>query len=133
MLVPVVHAMKRARKSVQRRLVRRLDADRCGPEGAWSSTFDFGDPECQPLLMRSADGSGGCLGSQPSTANSTNFESLQWDERPSICVVMASEGYPGDYEKGREITGLDSKQMTQDDGVKVFHAGTKLRCRSARC
>ena len=49
---------------------------------------------------------------------------LEWDERPSICVVMASEGYPGDYEKGREITGLDNADQVED--VKVFRAGTQL-------
>jgi phosphoribosylamine--glycine ligase len=52
------------------------------------------------------------------------IEPLEWDERPSICVVMASEGYPGDYEKGREITGLEKADAIED--VKVFHGGTKL-------
>ncbi len=47
-----------------------------------------------------------------------------WDPRPAICVVVASEGYPGDYEKGREITGLEAAGQVPD--VKVFHAGTKL-------
>jgi phosphoribosylamine--glycine ligase len=49
---------------------------------------------------------------------------LEWDERPSVCVVMASEGYPGDYEKGRPIRGLEEAAAVPD--VKVFHAGTKL-------
>ncbi len=52
------------------------------------------------------------------------LEPLEWDERPSVCVVMASEGYPGDYEKGREISGLDAADALED--VKVFHAGTRL-------
>ncbi len=47
-----------------------------------------------------------------------------WDPRPSICVVVASQGYPGNYEVGREITGLDA--AAQLENVKVFHAGTKL-------
>jgi len=47
-----------------------------------------------------------------------------WDPRPSICVVMASQGYPGEYENGKEITGLTEAAGLED--VKVFHAGTKL-------
>ena len=49
---------------------------------------------------------------------------LQWDERPSVCVVMASEGYPGSYEKGHVIRGLPAAGELAD--VKVFHAGTTL-------
>ena len=48
---------------------------------------------------------------------------LEWDPRPSICVVMASEGYPGSYKKGKVIRGLDDAAAIED--VKVFHAGTR--------
>ena len=48
---------------------------------------------------------------------------LQWDPRTAICVVMAAEGYPGSYEKGRPIRGLDDAAAIED--VKVFHAGTR--------
>ena len=47
-----------------------------------------------------------------------------WDPRPAICVVMASQGYPGDYEIDRSIRGLEAAAEISD--VKVFHAGTKL-------
>ena len=47
---------------------------------------------------------------------------LEWDPRPSVCVVMASEGYPGSYEKGKVIRGLDEAAKIED--VVVFHAGT---------
>ena len=47
---------------------------------------------------------------------------LDWDPRPAVCVVMASEGYPGSYEKGRTISGIADADAV--DGVKVFHAGT---------
>jgi phosphoribosylamine---glycine ligase len=53
------------------------------------------------------------------------IEPLKWNPDPSICVVMASEGYPGDYENGRVISGLDRASAVE--GVKVFHAGTTLR------
>jgi phosphoribosylamine---glycine ligase len=49
---------------------------------------------------------------------------LQWDPRPSVCVVMSSGGYPGKYEPDKVITGLDQADAMND--VKVFHAGTKL-------
>lgn len=47
---------------------------------------------------------------------------IDWDNNSSVCVVMASEGYPGDYEKGKKIFGLDKIKKT--NGVIVFHAGT---------
>ncbi|MCK5226361.1 MAG: phosphoribosylamine--glycine ligase, partial [Planctomycetes bacterium] len=48
---------------------------------------------------------------------------LTWDQRPAVCVVMAAGGYPGEYEKGKEITGLKEAAAIKD--VVVFHAGTK--------
>ncbi len=48
----------------------------------------------------------------------------EWDPRPAICVVMASQGYPGDYAKGKPIDGIDAADEMPD--VKVFHAGTRL-------
>jgi phosphoribosylamine--glycine ligase len=51
--------------------------------------------------------------------------SIQWDERPAVCVVMASKGYPGSYQKGQEIEGLDKVKEMQD--VVAFHAGTALK------
>jgi phosphoribosylamine--glycine ligase len=50
---------------------------------------------------------------------------LDWDPRPAVTVVMASEGYPGNYERDRMIENLDAVDRMAD--VKVFHAGTALR------
>ena len=47
---------------------------------------------------------------------------LIWDKRPAVCVVMASGGYPGEYEKGKKITGIEDAEATED--VMVFQAGT---------
>ncbi|TWT83148.1 Phosphoribosylamine--glycine ligase [Planctomycetes bacterium CA13] len=121
-LVPVVHAMKRARRPFKGVLYAGMMLTSAGPK-VLEFNVRFGDPECQPLLMRlktdlidvieaTIDGRLGELGP------------LEWDERPSICVVMASEGYPGDYEKGRTIRGLDRAAELPD--VKVFHAGTAI-------
>ena len=82
----------------------------------------FGDPEAQPLLMRIENDIVpvllGCVD------GNLHNEFLVWDQRPSICVVMASGGYPGDYKKGYEIKGLE--HIREEDGVVVFHAGTKV-------
>ena len=121
-LVPVVHAMKRARRPFKGILYAGLMLTPAGPK-VLEFNVRFGDPECQPLLMRlksdlfevleaAADGRLGEIGP------------LEWDERPCTCVVMASEGYPGDYDKGREISGLANADALED--VKVFHAGTEL-------
>ena len=80
----------------------------------------FGDPECQPLLMRMksdivpilmavAEGDLGGL-------------EIEWHDRAAVCVVMASAGYPGDYRKGDEIGGLEEAGKMED--LVVFHAGT---------
>ncbi|MBM3251414.1 MAG: phosphoribosylamine--glycine ligase, partial [Candidatus Omnitrophica bacterium] len=50
---------------------------------------------------------------------------LVWDERACVCVVCASGGYPGNYEKGKAISGLEEAAKIED--VVIFHAGTKLR------
>jgi phosphoribosylamine--glycine ligase len=47
---------------------------------------------------------------------------LEWDDRPAVCVVMASKGYPGEYERGFAIQGLD--EAAKVPNTKVFHAGT---------
>lgn len=83
----------------------------------------FGDPECQPLLMRMksdiipillavADGD---LGGKE----------IQWHDHAAVCVVMASAGYPGEYRKGDEIIGLE--EAGKMDNLMVFHAGTAMK------
>ncbi|MDB4338601.1 phosphoribosylamine--glycine ligase [bacterium] len=121
-LVPVVHAMKRARRPFKGVLYAGLMLTATGPK-VLEFNVRFGDPECQPLLMRLKSDLVDIL---EATADGrlSEMDPLEWDDRPSICVVMASEGYPGEYEKGRSITGLENAASIDD--VKVFHAGTKL-------
>lgn len=119
-LVPVVHAMKRARKPFKGVLYAGLMLTAAGPK-VLEFNVRFGDPECQPLLMRLKTDLVDILEAAVE-GKLSELPPLEWDERPSLCVVMASEGYPGSYEKGREITGLDDADML--DNVKVFHAGT---------
>ena len=121
-LVPVVHAMKRSRKPFKGILYAGLILTTSGPK-VLEFNVRFGDPECQPLLMRLKTDIVDVL--EAAAQNRLcDIEELQWDDRPSICVVMASEGYPKSHEKGREITGLDAADAIE--GVKVFHAGTAI-------
>ena len=81
----------------------------------------LGDPETQPILLRlRSDLVALCL---QSFAGTLGGAAIEWDARPAVGVVMASRGYPGSYEKGRSIRGLD---QAVGDGLKVFHAGTRL-------
>ena len=83
----------------------------------------FGDPECQPLIMRMKSDIVPVL---LAAANGDLAEmQLEWHDQAAVCVVMASEGYPGDYRKGDAIRGLE--KAAQLDGVCVFHAGTADR------
>jgi phosphoribosylamine--glycine ligase len=83
----------------------------------------FGDPETQPLLARLKTDLVDLI--EMTIDGGLASATLEWDPRPAVCVVMASGGYPGSYEKGKVITGLD--QVPETDDVVVFHAGTARR------
>ncbi len=80
----------------------------------------FGDPETQCILPRLKSDLLDIL--LASCEGRLNELTVKWDERACVCVVMASGGYPGKYENGHVINGLD---QTMDDDIVVFHAGTK--------
>jgi phosphoribosylamine--glycine ligase len=81
----------------------------------------FGDPECQPIVMRMK---GDLLPILEACVDGRLSEvELEWDPRAAVCVVMASEGYPGAYTKGVEIHGLEDAGGSPE--VVVFHAGTR--------
>jgi phosphoribosylamine--glycine ligase len=80
----------------------------------------FGDPETQPILMRMKSDLLEVLVAV--CQGKLDDVTIRWDQRPAVCVVMASGGYPGKYEKGKVITGLDAAAKIKD--VMVFHAGT---------
>lgn len=82
----------------------------------------FGDPECQPVLMRlRSDLVDLCLAALDERLSRVTMD---WDERAALGVVMAAGGYPGDYGKGDPIAGLDTVNAAD---LKVFHAGTAQR------
>ncbi len=81
----------------------------------------FGDPECQVLMMRL---DGDLLDALIATAEDRlDRVTLDWREEVALTVVMAARGYPGAYEKGSEIRGLEKASAGTD--VEIFHAGTK--------
>jgi phosphoribosylamine---glycine ligase len=86
----------------------------------------FGDPETQVLLPRLRSDLTVLL--EATIDGTLSSVSAEWDSRAACCVVMASGGYPGNYERGREITGLDAAAQA---GALVFHAGT--RTEAGRC
>lgn len=93
-------------------------------EGGEPRVLEFnarmGDPECQPIMMRMKSdlhdyidaAVGGRLDSMPP---------IEWNDQTAVCVVMAARGYPGSYEKGKVVEGLDSNLGSD---VMVFHSGT---------
>jgi len=119
-LVPTVHAMKRAHRPFRGVLYAGLMITHQGPK-VLEFNVRFGDPECQPLLMRLRTPLIDILEAAVEERLDT-LGTLEFDPRPAVCVVMASEGYPGEYERGLPIRGLDEAAQLPD--VKVFHSGT---------
>jgi len=118
-LVPVVDGMNRNGTPYKGILYAGIMVTAGGPR-VLEFNVRFGDPETQPILMRlKSDLLEVCLAV---CDGSVDEITLEWDSRPAVCVVMASGGYPGDYEKGKKIIGLDEADKIED--VVVFHAGT---------
>ena len=80
----------------------------------------FGDPETQPILMRLESDLVEAL--EASIEGRVSEGDFRWSADASVCVVMASGGYPGTFEMGKKISGLEDAEKVA--GVKVFHAGT---------
>jgi phosphoribosylamine--glycine ligase len=83
----------------------------------------FGDPETQPILMRLESDLVDAL--EASIAGRVSDGDFKWSRDAAVCVVMSSGGYPGKFEAGKKISGLEEAGAVE--GVKVFHAGTAKR------
>jgi phosphoribosylamine--glycine ligase len=83
----------------------------------------MGDPEAQPLLYRMNSDIVPLM--LAAIEGGLDKMTMEWAPEDSVCVVMASGGYPGSYEKGKMITGVEEADAM--DGVKVFHGGTALK------
>lgn len=120
--VPIIHTMKRQCFPFSGTLFSGLMLT---PQGTKVLEFNarFGDPETQCILFRLKSD----LLDLIEAVVDERLESLDeskviWDTRPSVCVVLCSGGYPGKYENGKPITGLEEVKKMPD--VMVFHAGT---------
>ncbi len=83
----------------------------------------FGDPEAQPIMMRLESDLLEAM--EAAVAGRASDGDFRWSPEPAVCVVMASGGYPGAFEAGKLITGIEEADRMY--GVKVFHAGTNRR------
>jgi phosphoribosylamine--glycine ligase len=118
-MAPMVHALAERKIVYTGVLYAGLMITADGPK-VLEFNVRFGDPECQALMMRfdsdlaelmAAAADGGLAG-----------RTVEWDRRAAACVVLAAGGYPGSYERGKVISGLESLRGWRDG--MVFHAGT---------
>jgi phosphoribosylamine--glycine ligase len=118
-LKPTVDALKRMGINYKGVLYAGLMITKEGPK-VIEYNCRFGDPETQVVLPRlKTDFVNICMAVAQGKLSHLKVE---WDERPAACVVMASQGYPGSYPKGKVIDGLE--KASQNPDTYVFHAGT---------
>ncbi len=119
-LTPIVDLMRKEGSPYNGVLYAGLMVTPAGPK-VLEFNCRFGDPESQVVLPRIKSG---FLEAIDAAVDGRLADvELEWDERPAVGVVMASQGYPGPYETGKVIEGLDSVLEMGD--VTVFHSGTK--------
>ncbi len=119
-LAPLMDALRREEIDYRGVLYAGLMLTPAGPR-VLEFNVRFGDPECQPLMLRWQ----GDLAKTLYECSTGRLEESRWgfDDRAACCVVLASRGYPEKPETGFAITGVD--EANQMEGVTVFHAGAK--------
>lgn len=122
-LIPTIHHMKMEGCPFSGVLYAGIMLTSSGPK-VLEFNVRFGDPEAQPVLMRMKSDLAHVL-MLAATGRLAELDGIDWDPRPAVCVVMASEGYPGNYVKGHAIHGLNEANAVPN--AKVFHAGTTLK------
>jgi phosphoribosylamine--glycine ligase len=120
-MIPVVQALEKENAPYVGFLYAGLMI-KDGQAQALEFNVRMGDPEAQPLLFRMKSDLVPLM--MAAIEGSLIDKEIEWFPEDSVCVVMASHGYPGSYEKGKRITGIDEANAVE--GVKVFHAGTGL-------
>lgn len=119
-LVPTVHAMNKEDRPYKGVIYIGLMITSDGPM-VLEFNVRFGDPEAQVILTRMKSDIVPIM--LATISGGLDNVDLEWLPQASVCVVMASGGYPGQYDNGKEIKGLDS--LKNQEGISVFHAGTK--------
>jgi phosphoribosylamine--glycine ligase len=119
-LVPAVDGLVREGIQYKGVLYAGLMVTEAGPR-VLEFNCRFGDPETQPLMMRLKSDLVEVM--MAAVEGKLEHVTLKWDERPALCVVAASKGYPGKYATGMPITGIEKADGMPD--VKVFQGGTK--------
>lgn len=118
---PTVHGMAAEGNRYSGFLYAGLMIDNDGQPKVIEYNCRFGDPETQPIMLRlKSDLSELC---QLALKGQLNEATIEWDSRPAVGIVLAAGGYPDNYSKGEEISGLPNSDSELD---KIFHAGTKL-------
>ncbi|NTW05236.1 MAG: phosphoribosylamine--glycine ligase [Peptococcaceae bacterium] len=119
-LIPMVKAMAAEGRPYKGVIYAGLMITPKGPQ-VLEFNARFGDPEAQPVLMMLKSDLLEII--EAVIEERLDQVKVEWKDGASVCVVMASGGYPGEYQKGIEISGLDKVPQ----GVSVFHAGTSLK------
>lgn len=121
-LVPTIDALRREEIDYRGVLYAGLILTAAGPK-VLEFNCRFGDPECQPLMMRWR---GDLLEVLWATAAGRLSDvQIDWDDRAACCVVMTSRGYPGQYASGMPIAGMDAAVQLDPESITIFHAGTR--------
>ncbi len=120
-LVPTLHGLKREGVEYRGTLFAGLMITRGGPR-VLEYNARFGDPETQVVLPRIKSDLGALL-MAAADGKLRDVADVEIDERSAVGVVVASAGYPGGYQAGKEIRGLDAADAMDD--VIVYHAGTR--------
>ncbi len=119
-ILPVIHGLCAEGRPYSGVLYAGLMFTRDGPK-VLEFNARFGDPECQPLILRLKSD---LLAALVACAEGRMDDiKLQWHPEPALVVVMATQGYPGHYARGSEIGGL--AEAARIPGVTIFHAGTR--------
>jgi phosphoribosylamine--glycine ligase len=119
-LVPTVHAMREEGRPYKGVLYGGLMITDEGPK-LLEYNVRFGDPECQVLMARlKSDILPALIATSDGVLESVD---LRWHDEAALVVVLAAKGYPGAYDKGTVIRGIEAAE--EDEAVTVFHAGTK--------
>lgn len=119
---PVVNGMKLEGRPYKGILYAGLMIDEGNPK-VLEFNCRLGDPETQPVLFRMKSDIIPVF--QAAIDGKLGTQNIEWLDKPAVCVVMASKGYPGSYEKGLPIAGLDDKGDVE--GGTVFHAGVAFK------